>query len=117
MRYFIIVAFVSILAFGSCKRSQTASTGNLDALSRAYAELLVLNEHYTLAKDTISAQEYESRYRGILQKYNFTKEEFVAEYESVSQSPESFRQLCDLTLRRLQEMRSGTNIPGARGRS
>ena len=48
--------------------------------------------------------------------HNYSKEKFVAELGSVTQSPEDFRQLCDRALTNFQHMRRKPSSPVQRGR-
>ena len=105
MRLVLAFCITAVIAL-SCKRESSAKTSfNVDSLANAYAELLVLNERYNLAKDSLSGQQYETEYNDVLRAHNYTKDQFVSEIKSAAESPDSFRQLCDRAFARFQEMR------------
>ncbi len=105
MRTSIIYVVIAIFVFSCSKQSQQKSSVDVNTLANVYAELLVLNERYSLSKDSLSAQQYEIDYEEVLQKHDYTKDRFVSELGSVSQSPEAFRQLCDRAMAKFLEMR------------
>lgn len=105
MRIQVITIIVAGIVFGSCKQPPPKISVNVDSLATVYAELLVLNERYNLSKDSLSARQYEADYTDILQKYNYTKDRFSRELETVSKSPDDFRHLCDRALAEFQQMR------------
>ena len=117
MKILLILMFVSFLVSSCGRQSPQKSSVNVDTLASVYSELLVLNERYSLSKDSLSPQQYESDYREVLQSHDYSKERFVSELESVAQSPEEFRQLCDRALTNFQHMRRKALIPAQRGRS
>lgn len=117
MRVLLTFTIAAIVLFPCCKQSPAKISVNVDSLSTVYAELLVLNERYSIGKDSLSAQQYETDYTDVLQKHNYTKEQFSRELETVSGSPEAFRVLCDRVLTKFQEMRRKPSPPESRGRS
>jgi hypothetical protein len=108
---FIVVA----LLFVSCKKSQGTSPINIGQLADAYAELLVLNERYSMAKDSISSQRYATEYQQILRNHNLTKEEYASEFETAACNASLYRELCDRALARLQTMRGRPDTTRMRG--
>ena len=117
MRILLTPILVSFLVSSCGRRSPQISSINVDTLAIVYSELLVLNERYSLSKDSLSSQQYESDYREVLENHKYSKDRFVAELGSVAQSPEDFRRLCDRALTNFQHMRRKPSSPGQRGRS
>jgi cell shape-determining protein MreC len=117
MKTLLIPIFVSFLVSSCGRQSTQISSVNVDTLASVYSELLVLNERYSLSKDSLSSQQYESDYREVLRSHEYSKERFVSELESVAQSPDQFRQLCDRALMNFQQMRRRASIPAQRGHS
>lgn len=105
MRFLLTIIIVAAVIVPSCKQSQPKTSFTVDSLATVYAELLVLNERYTISKDSLSAQQYESDYQDILQRHDYTKDRFSRDLETVSRSPEAFRILCDRAIAKFQEMR------------
>ncbi len=109
----IAATLVVITIACSCgRRSLHASSVNVDSLANAYAELLVLNERYSLGRDTLSAEQYQHDCRNVLQRHQYTEEEFESQMETVAASPDEFRVLCDRALARFQDMRRGPMLVG-----
>lgn len=117
MKTLFLLTVVAIIVLSCSRQSPQKTSVNVDSLANVYAELLVLNERYSLAKDSLSAQQYESDYGEALRSRGYTKDRFVSELGSVSQSPDSFRQLCDKALTKFQEMRRRSSVAGMQGRS
>jgi len=117
MKTLLIFTVASFILFSCSKQPQEKTSVNVDTLASVYAELLVLNERYNLSKDSMSAQQYETDYEETLRKHDYTKARFVAELESVAQTPGPFRQLCDLASNKIQEMRKKSLAQAPRGRS
>jgi hypothetical protein len=101
----IILSCFVLLFVVSCQRSNPGSSAGTERLANAYAELAVLNERTTLAKDSISFRQYEPKSLEILKKYGYTKEQFMAEFQTASRSPDQFKQLCDLAVKRAEHLR------------
>jgi hypothetical protein len=110
---FIVVS----LLFVSCKKSQGTSSVNIGQLADAYAELLVLNERYGMAKDSLSSQRYATEYRQILRNHSLTKEEYASQFETVVTSASLYRELCDRALAKLQTMRGRPDTTRTQGSS
>ena len=117
MKIFLIQTVLWLVLLCSCTKTQDAATADVAKLADAYAELVVFNEHYTLAKDTLSPQQYEAGCVEILRRYALTKEQFTTEFAAASQSSELFRQLCDRAQAKLQSRRPSNMPNGMRGRS
>ncbi len=117
MRTLIVIGIVSICFYSCTKPAPRKTSVNLDTLATVYAELLVLNERYTLSKDSLSAVQYEAEYGDILRRHNYSKDRFGSELGSVVQSSDDFKQLCDRALTNFQRMRPKPSIPVQRGRS
>jgi hypothetical protein len=117
MKTLFLLTVVAIIVLSCSKQSPQKSSVDVDTLANVYAELLVLNERYSLAKDSLSAQQYESDYGEVLRRHDYTTDRFVSELGSVSQSPDSFRQLCDRALTKFQEMRRKPSPVETQGRS
>ncbi len=103
--------------FASCSKLPGTSTIDVGRLADTYAELLVLNERYTLAKDSLSSERYIREYQQILRSHDLTKEEYASQFESAVCDASLYRDLCDRALRRLQTMRTGSGVPSMPGRS
>jgi hypothetical protein len=116
MKTLLIVTFLAVLVSSCGKPSPRKTSVNVDTLANVYAELLVLNERYNISTDSLSSQQYESDYKQVLQNHDYTKERFVSELESVVQSPDEFRKLCDRALANFQLMRRKPSTPGQPGR-
>lgn len=107
MKELPIILSCSVLLFiVSCQRSNPGSSAGTERLANAYAELAILNERTALAKDSISTQQHVSKSLEILKKYDYTKEQFMAEFQAASRSPEQFRQMCDLAMKRAERLRA-----------
>jgi hypothetical protein len=117
MKSLLIFTFLAVLVSSCGRPSPRHISVNVDTLANVYAELLVLNERYSLSKDSLSSQRYEFDYKQVLQNHDYTKERFVSELESVAQSPDEFRKLCDRTMTNFQLMRRKATTEGRRGRS
>lgn len=116
VKYFSSVIIAVIIV--SCGRPSPGTTpSSIENLANVYTELLVLNERYSLSKDSLSSQQYTSKYNEILEKRQYTKEKYTSDFEWAAQSPERFRQLCDRVTARLQEMRVRPDTLEKRGRS
>jgi hypothetical protein len=100
----ILSCFV-LLFVVSCQRSGPDSSVGIERLANAYAQLAILNERTTLAKDSLSFSQYGPRSLEILKKYGYTKEQFMAEFQTVSRSPDQFKQMCDLAVKRAEHLR------------
>jgi len=105
MRVLPILAVIAGIILAGCQQSPPKVSVNVDSLGTVYAELLVLNERYSLSKDSLSAQQYDSAYTDVLQKNQYTKDRFSRELETVSKSPDAFRQLCERVLAQFRVMR------------
>jgi hypothetical protein len=116
MKSLLIFTFLAVLVSSCGRPSPRKISVNVDTLANVYAELLVLNERYSLSKDSLSSQQYESDYKQVLQNHDYTRDRFVSELESVAQSPDDFRQLCDRALANFQLMRRKPSTPGQPGR-
>jgi hypothetical protein len=116
MKSLLILTFVAVLVSSCGKPSPRKTSVNVDTLANVYADLLVLNERYSISKDSLSSQQYESDYNRVLQNHDYTKERFVSQLESVAQSPDEFRQLCDRALANFQLMRHKPSTPDHPGR-
>ncbi len=117
MRTFIGSVLVLSLVVASCGKMQGSSSIDVGRLADTWAELLVLNERYTLAKDTLSGQKYVTEYQSILRNHGLTKEEYTSQFETVVCNAAMYRDLCDRALKRLQTMRSGSDPMRGPGRS
>jgi hypothetical protein len=117
MRTVLNLFVVAALMFPACKKLQGTSAVNVTQLADTYAELLVLNERYSLTKDSLSSQRYATEYRQILRNHSLTKEEYASQFETVVTSASLYRELCDRALMKLQTMRGRPDTTGMRGRS
>ncbi|HEY6952730.1 MAG TPA: hypothetical protein VI758_10005 [Bacteroidota bacterium] len=117
MRFILIIAFVAVIALPCCKQAPNSVPANMESLATTYAELLVLNQRYTLAMDSLSADRYDSEYLEILRRNNYTREQYFSELESMTQSPGSYKLFCDRALAKLQEMKKSANGQDTKGRS
>ena len=112
MKNFLIVVFVACLIIPGCTQSPRTPSVSVDTMADTYAELLVLNERYSLSKDSLSASQYTSEYEEILRNHKFAKEQYVSELELFAQSPTLSKQLFDMTMTKLQEKRTKRVSPG-----
>lgn len=117
MRTLLTFTVIATIVVSCSKQSPQKTSVDVDTLANVYAELLVLNERFGLSKDSLSAQQYENDYGEILRRHDYTKDRFASELKSVSQSPDSFRQLCERALLKFQEMRRKPSTAGTRGNS
>jgi hypothetical protein len=107
MKVLPIIFSCSVLLFVvSCQRSNPGSSAGTERLANAYAELAILNERVTLAKDSLFFKQYEPASLDILKKYGYTKEQFMQEFQTASRSPDQFKQMCDLALKRVARLRA-----------
>ena len=116
MKTLLMFAVIAVFMFSCGKQSQQKPSVDVDTLANVYAELLVLNERYSVSNDSLSTQRYETDYKEVLRRHNYTKDRFVSELGSVSQSPDSFRQMCDRAMTRFLEMRKMPQTAGTPGR-
>jgi len=107
--------FATLIVISCGKQTSHTSSVNVDTLATTYAELLVLNERYDIGKDSLSAERYETEYGNVLRAHHLTKDEFVAKFDAVVQSPEQFRTLSDRALARIQEIRRKPHAVGSQG--
>lgn len=117
MRIISTITFIAVIAFPCCKQSPETVPANLEPMATTYTELLVLNQRYTLSKDSLSTDRYDAEYQEILRRNNYTKERYFSELESLAQSPGSFKLLCDRALTKLQEMKTKSDAQDVKGRS
>lgn len=116
MRTVLVSLALLSLIITSCRKLQMTTPVDVGRLADTYAELLVLNERYTLAKDSLSSQRYVAAYQEILRSHNLTKEEYASQFETVVCDASLYRDVCDRALKRLQSMRTGSGAPGMPGR-
>ena len=114
MRIVLSSFIICSLAFVSCRKMQVGSSVNVGQLADTYAELLVLNERFVMTKDSLAGQRYAAEYQGILQRHNFTKEEYTSQFEIAASHAPLYRELCDRALKKLQTMRTGPDTTGMR---
>ncbi len=105
MRTVLTSFVVAVLLFPACKKMPGTSSVNVEQLADTYAELLVLSERYSLAKDTLAGNLYTAEYERILRSHNLTKEEYASQFETAAGSATLYRELCDRALTKLQTMR------------
>jgi len=116
MRIALITIVAAAIVLGSCTESPKRPSFNADTLATVYAELLVLNERYSLSKDTLSPQQYQADYEEVLSRHKFAKDQFAADLEAASLSPDTFRLVCDRAMAQFQEMRKMAVAPNAKKR-
>ncbi len=115
MRSWLTFIFVAVLVFAACKQPSSASVVDVDQLGDTYAELIALNERYSVSKDTASRQAYMTEYQQILQQHHLTKEEYASQFLETTANASLYRQLCDRALTRLQTMKTKPDTARTRG--
>jgi len=116
MKTLFIFTVASVIIFPCCEQPAKKTSINSDTLATVYAELLVLNERYSLSKDSLNADQYQTDYTEILRKHDYTRDRFASELRSVAESPAVFKRLCDQTMARFQEMRRKPSPKNTQGR-
>jgi len=117
MKILLTLILGSIVLSSCSKQSPQKISVNVDTLATVYSELLVLNERYSLSKDSLTPQQYESEYKEVLSSHHYTKERFALELETVARSSDDFRRLCDRAMTNFQLMRRKVITESQRGRS
>jgi hypothetical protein len=116
MKNLLILVVIVFFIFPGCTQKQKVPDVNVEAVADTYAELLVLNERYSLSKDSLSAQRYTSDYQDILREHKFTQKQYVSVLESVVQSPVLSKQLFDRMMAKLQEKNAKGATKNKQGR-